>query len=150
MALDTGNYAIITKGRGDTQTVSYPPDTTYGYLNSTIDAIPGLRDVINAGGKGMYTQLQNAMSNPVQYSELGLLGALANGDQSQISANAQFLTNQGKDVTSIQTDLNVLNQQLAAGESNGFAGLVGGVAGNILSTVPVSYTHLTLPTILRV
>ena len=39
MALDTGNYAQITTGRGNTQTISYPSNTTYGYLNTTIDAI---------------------------------------------------------------------------------------------------------------
>ena len=142
MALDTGNYAQITTGRGNTQTISYPSNTTYGYLNTTIDAIPGLRDVINAGGKNMFGQLQNAMDNPIQYSELNLLNSLTNGDQPGISANAQFLTNQGKDVQSIQTDLNVLNQQIAAGESNGFAGVIGGAAGQVLETILSSPTAM--------
>ena len=142
MALDTGNYAQITTGRGNTQTISYPSNTTYGYLNTTIDAIPGLRDVINAGGKNMFGQLQNAMNNPIQYSELNLFNSLVNGDQSGTSANAQFLTNQGKDVQSIQTDLNVLNQQIAAGESNGFAGVIGGAAGQVLETILSSPTAM--------
>ena len=142
MALDTGNYAQITTGRGNTQTISYPSNTTYGYLNTTIDAIPGLRDVINAGGKNMFGQLQNAMDNPIQYSELNLFNSLVNGDQSGTSANAQFLTNQGKDVQSIQTDLNVLNQQIAAGESNGFAGVIGGAAGQVLETILSSPTAM--------
>ena len=142
MALDTGNYAQITTGRGNTQTISYPSNTTYGYLNTTIDAIPGLRDVINAGGKNMFGQLQNAMDNPIQYSELNLLNSLTKGDQPGISANAQFLTNQGKDVQSIQTDLNVLNQQIAAGESNGFAGVIGGAAGQFLETILSSPTAM--------
>ena len=142
MALDTGNYAQITTGRGNTQTISYPSNTTYGYLNTTIDAIPGLRDVINAGGRNMFGQLQNAMDNPIQYSELNLFNSLVNGDQSGTSANAQFLTNQGKDVQSIQTDLNVLNQQIAAGESNGFAGVIGGAAGQVLETILSSPTAM--------
>ena len=142
MALDTGNYAQITTGRGNTQTISYPSNTTYGYLNTTIDAIPGLRDVINAGGKNMFGQLQNAMDNPIQYSELNLFNSLIKGDQSGTSANAQFLTNQGKDVQSIQTDLNVLNQQIAAGESNGFAGVIGGAAGQVLETILSSPTAM--------
>ena len=142
MALDTGNYAQITTGRGNTQTISYPSNTTYGYLNTTIDAIPGLRDVINAGGRDMFGQLQNAMDNPIQYSELNLFNSLVNGDQSGTSANAQFLTNQGKDVQSIQTDLNVLNQQIAAGESNGFAGVIGGAAGQVLETILSSPTAM--------
>ena len=142
MALDTGNYAQITTGRGNTQTISYPSNTTYGYLNTTIDAIPGLRDVINAGGKNMFGQLQNAMDNPIQYSELNLFNSLIKGDQPGTSANAQFLTNQGKNVQSIQTDLNVLNQQIAAGESNGFAGVIGGAAGQVLETILSSPTAM--------
>jgi len=45
MALDTTQYATTVEGRGGAPITTYAPDTTLGYLNSTIDSIPGLSDL---------------------------------------------------------------------------------------------------------
>ena len=65
MALDTQQYVTTVEGRGGTPVTTYAPDTTLGYLNSTIQAIPGLSDIVSGGGRNWIQTLQNAMQDPV-------------------------------------------------------------------------------------
>ena len=115
MALDTSLHTEVTGPRGETSTY---------YLDSTIDAIPGLRDLLNQGQgqRGTNDILTSAMSNPVAFSETNLLTALQSGNQDQINANLQFLNQQGLSGNQIQTDVQNLNTQYQqnAASSGGF------------------------------
>ena len=96
MALDTTQYATTVLGRGDVPITTYAPNTTLGYSNDTIAAIPGLSDAIN-GRNGNQT-LQDAMANPTQWVEQNhLFNALGNGDQNSIDESFKFLASQGVD-----------------------------------------------------
>ena len=133
MALDTKQYATTVEGRGGAPITTYAPDTTLGYLNSTIDSIPGLSDLINQEGRGWNTLLTNAMNDPVGYSENNLLTALQGGNQDQINANLQFLNQQGLSTNQIQTDVQNLNtqyQQNASSSGGGFFGNLGSILSN--------------------
>ena len=106
MALDTQQYATTVPGRGDVPITTYAPNTTLGYSNDTIDAIPGLRDALAHGGRGGngigLAGLNDAMSNPTAYAENNLMLALQSKNQDQINANVQFLNQQGLDINQIQ------------------------------------------------
>jgi len=133
MALDTKQYATTVEGRGGAPITTYAPDTTLGYLNSTIDSIPGLSDLINQEGRGWNEILTNAMNDPVGYSENNLLTALQGGNQDQINANLQFLNQQGLSTNQIQTDVQNLNtqyQQNASSSGGGFFGNLGSILSN--------------------
>ena len=126
MALDTTQYATTVPGRGDVPITTYAPNTTLGYSNDTIDAIPGLRDALAHGGRGGngigLAGLNDAMSNPTAYAENNLMLALQSKNQDQINANVQFLNQQGLDINQIQDygqNLNTQYQQNAA-SSGGF------------------------------
>jgi len=112
MALDTSLHTEVTGPRGETSTY---------YLDSTIDAIPGLRDLLNQGQgqRGTNDILTSAMSNPVAFSETNLLTALQSGNQDQINANLQFLNQQGLSGSQIQTDVQNLNAQYQQNASSG-------------------------------
>ena len=122
MALDTQQYVTTVEGRGGTPVTTYAPDTTLGYLNSTIQAIPGLSDIVSGGGRNWIQTLQNAMQDPVSFSENQLLTASQNNNQDQINANLQFLNQQGLSGNQIQTDVQNLNTQYQqnAASSGGF------------------------------
>ena len=121
---------------GQNAVVDAAPNTTFGYTDAQIDSIPGLRDDLNAAyGTRAYSPwlIENALSNPIQYSEGNLYQALLNGDQSKVAPNVQFLVGQGKDVSSIQTDLTVFAQQDAQNANNGAFG--GGFLSQTLSAI---------------
>ena len=121
---------------GQNAVVDAAPNTTFGYTDAQIDSIPGLRDELNAAyGTRAYSPwlIANALSNPIQYSEGNLYQALLNGDQSKVAPNVQFLVGQGKDVSSIQTDLTVFAQQDAQNANNGAFG--GGFLSQTLSAI---------------
>ena len=121
---------------GQNAVVDAAPNTTFGYTDAQIDSIPGLRDDLNAAyGTRAYSPwlIANALSNPIQYSEGNLYQALLNGDQSKVAPNVQFLVGQGKDVSSIQTDLTVFAQQDAQNANNGAFG--GGFLSQTLSAI---------------
>ena len=121
---------------GQNAVVDAAPNTTFGYTDAQIDSIPGLRDDLNAAyGTRAYSPwlIENALSNPIQYSEGKLYQALLNGDQSKVAPNVQFLVGQGKDVSSIQTDLTVFAQQDAQNAKNGAFG--GGFLSQTLSAI---------------
>ena len=121
---------------GQNAVVDAAPNTTFGYTDAQIDSIPGLRDELNAAyGTRAYSPwlIANALSNPIQYSEGNLYQALLNGDQSKVAPNVQFLVGQGKDVSSIQTDLTVFAQQDAQNAKNGAFG--GGFLSQTLSAI---------------
>ena len=121
---------------GQNAVVDAAPNTTFGYTDAQIDSIPGLRDDLNAAyGTRAYSPwlIENALSNPIQYSEGKLYQALLNGDQSKVAPNVQFLVGQGKDVSSIQTDLTVFAQQDAQNANNGAFG--GGFLSQTLSAI---------------
>ena len=121
---------------GQNAVVDAAPNTTFGYTDAQIDSIPGLRDDLNAAyGTRAYSPwlIANALSNPIQYSEGNLYQALLNGDQSKVAPNVQFLVGQGKDVSSIQTDLTVFAQQDAQNAKNGAFG--GGFLSQTLSAI---------------
>ena len=121
---------------GQNAVVDAAPNTTFGYTDAQIDSIPGLRDDLNAAyGTRAYSPwlIANALSNPIQYSEGKLYQALLNGDQSKVAPNVQFLVGQGKDVSSIQTDLTVFAQQDAQNAKNGAFG--GGFLSQTLSAI---------------
>ena len=122
MALDTQQYVTTVEGRGGTPVTTYAPDTTLGYLNSTIQAIPGLSDIVSGGGRNWIQTLQNAMQDPIAFSENQLLTASQNNNQDQINANLQFLNQQGLSGNQIQTDVQNLNTQYQqnAASSGGF------------------------------
>jgi len=142
MALDTTQYATTVEGRGGAPITTYAPDTTLGYLNSTIDSIPGLSDLINQEGRGWNTLLTNAMNDPVGYSENNLLTALQGGNQDQINANLQFLNQQGLSTNQIQTDVQNLNtqyQQNASSSGGVFGnGFIGGVLNSLSSPTAIA------------
>jgi len=119
MALDTQQYVTTIEGRGGNPVTTYAPDTTLGYLNSTIQAIPGLSDIVSGGGRNWTQTLQNAMQDPIAFSENQLLTASQNNNQDQINANLQFLNQQGLSGSQIQTDVQNLNAQYQQNASSG-------------------------------
>jgi len=135
MALDTSLHTEVTGPRGETSTY---------YLDSTIDAIPGLRDLLNQGEgqRGTNDILTSAMSNPVAFSENNLLTALQGGNQDQINANLQFLNQQGLSTNQIQTDVQNLNtqyQQNASSSGGVFGnGFIGGVLNSLSSPTAIA------------
>jgi len=132
MALDTTQYATTVLGRGDVPITTYAPDTTLGYLNSTIAAIPGLSDAIN-GRNGNQT-LQDAMANPTQWVEQNhLFNALGNGDQNSIDESFKFLASQGVDANTIQNDLTNYANYIQQSSASGMFG--DSFIGNVLNTV---------------
>ena len=132
MALDTTQYATTVLGRGDVPITTYAPNTTLGYSNDTIAAIPGLSDAIN-GRDGNQT-LQNAMANPTQWVEQNnLFNALGNGDQGKIDESLKFLSSQGVDANTIQNDLTNYANYIQQSSSSGMFG--NSFIGNVLNTV---------------
>ena len=132
MALDTTQYATTVLGRGDVPITTYAPNTTLGYSNDTIAAIPGLSDAIN-GRNGNQT-LQNAMANPTQWVEQNhLFNALGNGDQGKIDESLKFLSSQGVDANTIQNDLTNYANYIQQSSSSGMFG--NSFIGNVLNTV---------------
>ena len=113
MALDTSLHTEVTGPRGETSSF---------YLPSTIDAIPGLRAIVDENGRNARDMLGWAMGNPIAYVENNLLTALNSNNQDQINANVQFLNQQGLDINQIQTDVQNLNTQYQqnAASSGGF------------------------------
>ena len=138
MALDTTQYATTVSGRGDVPITTYAPNTTLGYSNDTIDAIPGLRDALANGGRGGngigLAGLNDAMSNPTAYAENNLMLALQSKNQDQINANVQFLNQQGLDINQIQDY--VQNQYTQYQQNAASSGMFGdSFIGNVLNTV---------------
>ena len=132
MALDTTQYATTVLGRGDVPITTYAPNTTLGYSNDTIAAIPGLSDAIN-GRNGNQT-LQNAMANPTQWVEQNhLFNALGNGDQNSVDESFKFLASQGVDANTIQNDLTNYANYIQQSSSSGMVG--DSFIGNVLNTV---------------
>jgi len=132
MALDTTQYATTVLGRGDVPITTYAPNTTLGYSNDTIAAIPGLSDAIN-GRNGNQT-LQDAMANPTQWVEQNhLFNALGNGDQNSIDESFKFLASQGVDANTIQNDLTNYANYIQQSSASGMFG--DSFIGNVLNTV---------------
>ena len=132
MALDTTQYATTVLGRGDVPITTYAPNTTLGYSNDTIAAIPGLSDAIN-GRNGNQT-LQDAMANPTQWVEQNhLFNALGNGDQNSIDESFKFLSSQGVDANTIQNDLTNYANYIQQSSASGMFG--DSFIGNVLNTV---------------
>ena len=125
MALDTSLHTEVTGPRGETSSF---------YLPSTIDAIPGLRAIVDENGRNARDMLGWAMGNPIAYVENNLLTALNSNNQDQINANVQFLNQQGLDINQIQDY--VQNQYTQYQQNAASSGMFGdSFIGNVLNTV---------------